>query len=154
MRARLAMRRLVVCCLVLFTLGVVLPAASPVRASSGGGEGGEAKKKEKGDKKEAGKAENGVITIGPLVVNILSNKGYRFLRLSLIVECEDNEAAERLVRADAKEELILLLSNKVADDLLPNAGKMILRKELLDLFAKFAGPGKVKNLYFSEFVFQ
>ncbi|MHC1789683.1 flagellar basal body-associated FliL family protein [Solidesulfovibrio sp.] len=149
-----AMRRLLGCFLVLFILGVVLlPAPSPVRASSGG-EGGEAKKKEKGDKKEAGKAENGVITIGPLVVNIHSNKGYRFLRLSLIVECEDDAAAERLVRADAKEELILMLSTKVADDLLPNAGKMILRKELMDLFSKFAGPGKVKNLYFSEFVFQ
>lgn len=151
------MRHCVKLLLLFLVLALALPAS--VSASSEGG-GGDSKKKEKsekkekGDKKEAGKAENGVITIGPLVVNILSNKGYRFLRLEMIVECADNEAAERLVKADAKEELILLLSNKMADDLLANSGKMILRKELIDLFSKYAGPDKVKNLYFAEFVFQ
>lgn len=147
------MRRLTQLIVLLLILLLSLPLAGWA-SSEGGHGGGDAKKKEKGEKKEAGKAENGVITIGPLVVNILSNKGYRFLRLSMIVECQDNEAAERLVKADAKEDLILLLSSKVADDLLGNSGKMILRKELIDLFSKYAGPGKVKNLYFSEFVFQ
>ena len=147
--------------LVLFLLVLALIVPSSVSASSEGGHGGgdskkkeKSDKKEKGDKKEAGKAENGVITIGPLVVNILSNKGYRYFRLEMIVECADNEAAEQLVKADAKEDLIFMLSNKMADDLLSNAGKMILRKELIDLFSRYAGPGKVKNLYFSEFVFQ
>ena len=141
--------------LVVLLLMLALAALPAAWASSEGGHGGGvSKKKEKGEKKEAGKVENGVITIGPLVVNILSNKGYRFLRLEMIVECEDNEAAERLVKADAKEDLIFLLSSKLADDLLSNAGKMILRKELLDLFSKYDGPGKVKNIYFGEFVFQ
>ncbi|MFP5259162.1 MAG: flagellar basal body-associated FliL family protein [Acidobacteriota bacterium] len=141
--------------LVLFLLMLTLALPPSVPASSEGGHGGgESKKKEKGDKKEAGKVENGVITIGPLVVNVMSNKGYRFFRLEMIVECADNETAERLVKADAKEELVLLLSNKMADDLLSNSGKMVLRKELIDLFSKYAGQGKVKNLYFSEFVFQ
>lgn len=141
--------------LVLFLLMLTLALPPAVSASSEGGHGGgESKKKEKGDKKEAGKAENGVITIGPLVVNVMSNKGYRFFRLEMIVECADNEAAERLVQADAKEDLVLMLSNKMADDLLSNSGKMVLRKELIDLFSKYAGQGKVKNLYFSEFVFQ
>lgn len=147
------MRRLMQ--LVVLLLIVSLACPSFIQASSEGGHGGgESKKKEKGEKKEAGKAENGVITIGPLVVNILSNKGYRFFRLGMIVECEDNEAAERLVQPEAKEALIFLLSSKMADDMLGNGGKMILRKELIDLFSKYAGPGKVKNLYFSEFVFQ
>ena len=144
--------------LVLFLLMLTLALPPSVPASSEGGHGGgeskKSEKKEKGDKKEAGKAENGVITIGPLVVNVMSNKGYRFFRLEMIVECADNEAAERLVKADAKEDLVLMLSNKMADDLLSNSGKMVLRKELIDLFSKYAGQGKVKNLYFSEFVFQ
>lgn len=147
------MRQCVKLVLFLLLLTVALPPTVPA-SSEGGHGGGESKKKEKGDKKEAGKAENGVITIGPLVVNILSNKGYRFFRLEMIVECADNEAAERLVQADVKEELVLTLSNKMADDLLSNSGKIVLRKELMDLFSKYAGQGKVKNLYFSEFVFQ
>lgn len=153
------MRHCVKLVLLLFILALAMP-SSVLAASEGGHGGGDSKKKEKsdkkekGDKKEAAKAENGVIAIGPLVVNILSNKGYRFFRLGMLVECADNESAERLVKADAKEDLILMLSSKLADDLLSNSGKMVLRKELMDLFSKYAGPGKVKNIYFSEFVFQ
>jgi flagellar FliL protein len=124
-------------------------------ASSESGHGGDAKKSEKkGDKKDAGKPENGAIVIGPLTVNILSNKGYRFLRLALRVECEDNAAAERITLPDDRQDLVFTLSSKLAEDLLTNAGKMALRKELLDLFSKYAGQGKVKNIYFQEFVFQ
>jgi flagellar FliL protein len=159
-RARLhgaLMGRSLIGMVLMLALFLALPPAAP--ASSGGGHGdGESKKQEKKEekkeKKEPGKVENGVITIGPMTVNILSKKGYRFMRLEMIVECVDDPSAERLYKADAREELILMLSNKLAEDLLTNSGKMILRKELMDLFTKFAGPGKVKNIYFGEFVFQ
>jgi len=151
------MRRSLIGIVLMLTLFLALPAAAP--ASSGGGHGdGEAKKQEKKEekkeKKVPGKVENGVITIGPMTVNILSKKGFRFMRLEMIVECVDDPSAERLYKADAREDLIFLLSNKLAEDLLTNSGKMILRKELMDLFTKYAGPDKVKNLYFGEFVFQ
>jgi flagellar FliL protein len=70
------------------------------------------------------------------------------------VRCADNASAERLLKPDAREELILTLSSKVAEDLLTNAGKMVLRKDLIALFGKYAGEGKVQDLYFTEFVFQ
>lgn len=151
------MRRSAIGLALILALLLALPTVLP--ASSGGGHGdGESKKQEKKEekkeKKEPGKVENGVITIGPMTVNILSKKGYRFMRLEMIVECADDPSAERLYKADAREDLILMLSNKLAEDLLTNSGKMILRKELMDLFTKYAGPGKVKNIYFGEFVFQ
>ncbi|EKO38675.1 MAG: flagellar basal body-associated protein [Solidesulfovibrio magneticus str. Maddingley MBC34] len=150
------MRRSAIGLALILALFLALPQVLP--ASSGGGEAKKQEKKEekkeKKEKKEPGKVENGVITIGPMTVNILSKKGYRFMRLEMIVECVDNPSAERLYKADAREDLIFLLSNKLAEDLLTNSGKMILRKELMDLFTKYAGPGKVKNIYFGEFVFQ
>ena len=147
------MQRSAIGIVLMLALLLALPPAAT--ASSGGGESKkQEKKEEKKEKKEPGKVENGVITIGPMTVNILSKKGYRFMRLEMIVECADDPSAERLYKADAREELILMLSNKLAEDLLTNSGKMILRKELMDLFTKYAGPGKVKNIYFGEFVFQ
>ena len=141
--------------LLLLAFLLVPPSTALLEASSEGGHGGDAKKSEKkGDKKEAGKPVDGAIEIGPLVVNVLSNKGYKFLRLTMLVQCENDAAAERLVKPDVKEDLLLLLSTKLAEDLLPNAGKMILRKELVELFSKYAGQGKVKNIYFTYFVFQ
>ena len=65
-----------------------------------------------------------------------------------------NAAAERITLPDAREDLIFRLSTKLAEDLLTNAGKMALRQELIELFNKYAGAGKVKNIYFQEFVFQ
>jgi flagellar FliL protein len=141
--------------LLLLAFLLASPSTTLLQASSEGGHGGDAKKGEKkSDKKEAGKAVDGTIEIGPVMVNALSNKGYRYLRLTMQVQCQDNAAAERLVKPDAKEDLILCLSTKVAEDLLPNSGKMILRKELMDIFTKYAGQGKIKNIYFTDFVFQ
>lgn len=136
--------------LLLLAVGLLSPAPPSLWASAES-HGGDAKKSEK---KEAGKADNGTIAIGPLVVNVLSKGSYKFLRLGMEVQCEDNAAAECLVKPAAKEDLLLMLSTKLAEDLLSAPGKMILRKELVDLFSKYTGPGKVKGLYFTEFVFQ
>ena len=133
-------------------IGLLLGALPAMGLASSGEE--HAKSEKGGDKKEAGKAENGTIAIGPLVVNVLSNKGYRYFRLCMEVQCADNSAAERLVKPDAKEDLVFFLSTKLAEDLLSPPGKMALRKELVTLFDKYAGAGKVKNLYFTDFVFQ
>ena len=141
--------------LMLLAFVLATPHLGALHASSEGGHGGDSKKSEKkGEGKDAGKPENGAIVIGPLTVNILSNKGFRFLRLSMLVQCEDNAAAERITLPDAWEDLIFRLSTKLAEDLLTNAGKMALRQELIELFNKYAGAGKVKNIYFQEFVFQ
>ena len=149
------MHNLVKIALLFLAFLLVPPAQSQLQASAEGGHGGDSKKSEKkGDKKEAGKAENGAITIGPLTVNVLSNKGYRYFRLTLDVQCEDNAAAERLTQPDCRQDLIFLLSSKLAEDLLTSAGKMALRHDLIELFSKYAGQGKVKDVYFTEFVFQ
>ena len=142
--------------LLVFALLLMPPATLPGQASSDSGHGGDAKKGEKKEagKKEAGKAVNGVIDIGPLVANIGSTKGYKFLRIGMTVECVNDAAAERLVMPDAKEDLVFFLSTRQAEDLLSNAGKMVLRRDLLELFNKLSGAGKVKNVYFTEFVFQ
>lgn len=149
------MRHLLKIGLLLLAFLLVPPSTGMLQASSEGGHGGDSKKSEKkGDKKEAGKAADGVIDIGPVTVNVLSTKGYKFLRLTMQVQCADNAAAERLVLPDAKEDMILFLSTKLAEDLQGNPGKMILRRDMIDLCNKYAGQGKVKNIYFTEFVFQ
>jgi flagellar FliL protein len=134
----------------LLVVGLVCPYPASF-ASSEGDHGGDAKK---GEGKEAGKIENGVLNYGPVVVNVLSNKGYHILRLGMQIQCDDNASAERLTKPDAKEALMLLLSTRMAEELLPSTGKMILRKDLMECMSGFAGQGKVKGLYFTDFVLQ
>ena len=152
------MRRCVVVLALLLAFAVACPPPATVWASSEGGHGGgekkEAKKESKKGDKEGAKIENGVLNYGPVVVNILSNKGYRILKLSMQIQCEDNGSAERLTKPDVKQAVLLLLSTRVGEELLANTGKMILRKDLLATLSEYAGQGKVKNLYFTEFVLQ
>lgn len=150
------MRRLVAALALLLALAIVCPPVPTVWASSEGGHGGGEKKKEskEGKGKEGEKIENGVLNYGPVVVNVLSNKGYKILKLSMQIQCEDNAAAERLTKPDAKQAVLLLLSTRVGEELLPNSGKMILRKDLMAAMSEFTGPGKIKSIYFTEFVLQ
>lgn len=148
------MRRCVVVLALVLACAVACPPPATVWASSEGGHGGGEKKEAKKGDKEGAKIENGVLNYGPVVVNILSNKGYRILKLSMQIQCEDNGSAERLTQPDVKQAVLLLLSTRVGEELLANTGKMILRKDLLATLSEYAGQGKVKNLYFTEFVLQ
>lgn len=149
------MRRFVVAVAVLLTVAVACPPPASVWASSEGGHGGGENKKESksgGGKEE--KIENGVLNYGPVVVNVLSNKGYRILKLSMQIQCADNDAAKRLTQSDVKQAVLLLLSTRVGEELLPSSGKMILRKDLMAAMSEFTGPEKIKSIYFTEFVLQ
>lgn len=145
------MRRCVFLVSVLVAAALIVPAPSSLWASAEEGHGSAAKGEGKKDKN---KIENGILNYGPVTVNVLSNKGYRILRLVMEIHCEDNAAAERLTLPDVKEAVMMLLSTRVGEDLLPATGKMVLRKDLLELFGQYAGQGKVKELYFTEFVLQ
>jgi flagellar FliL protein len=136
---------------ILMAFALLCAGPTALLASSEGGHGGEAKK---GDGKDEAKIENGVLKYGPVTVNVLSNKGYKILRLAMQIQCLDNGTAERLTKPDIKEAVLFLLSTRLAEDLLPGTGKMVLRKDLLELFRKYTGHDRVKELYFTEFVLQ
>ena len=100
--------------------------------------------------------------LGPLlemedfVVNIMHDDSARFLKVGITLEVEDEESRTAIKRrmpqiADA---VLLMVGNKTFDDVKDLQGKMQLKADLLDRIQELSGRGKVRNIYFTDFVVQ
>ena len=89
------------------------------------------------------------------VVN-LSGPGKRFLKLSMSVEADTQELADEINSKmhQFQDIILLLLSSLSYDDIATLDGKMRLRNQMLNRINTQLSGGKVRNIYFSEFVVQ
>ena len=90
------------------------------------------------------------------VVNLNDSGGKRFLKLTMSVEAETTELADEINRKmpQFRDLILLLLSSLSYDDIATLDGKMRLRNQMLNRINTQLSSGKVKNIYFSEFVVQ
>jgi flagellar basal body-associated protein FliL len=94
------------------------------------------------------------LTLGPFVVNLRDADRTRFLRVLIDLELTNYEAREELTGGlpQFKHETIFLLSSKTADELQEVGGKYDLKEELISKINGILHNGKVKNLFFTEFL--
>lgn len=111
-----------------------------------------------GDATAAGEVSVGPqnIEFKPFVVNLSGGGGKRYLKLSMSVEADTPElAAEISAKMHQFQDIILLLLSSLSyDDIATLDGKMRLRNQMLNRINTQLSSGKVRNIYFSEFVVQ
>lgn len=118
-----------------------------------GGEGnvakGEGGKGEKIQKEE-------YISLEPFVVNLKGSGGNRYLKVAVSLEVEGKEVAEEVkVKTPLiRDSIIILLSSKGYVDVGSVQGKYQLRDEILSRINQILTRGKVKGVYFTDFVIQ
>ncbi len=108
----------------------------------------------------AAEAEAG--NLGPLVelkdfiVNILDQQDTRYLKASLTLELTSPETAAEVEQRmpQVRDAVILLIGSKTFGELSDLQGKLQLRAEMGAQINKFLKAGKVKNIYFTDFVVQ
>jgi flagellar FliL protein len=90
------------------------------------------------------------------VVNLNDPGGKRYLKTTIELEyLTEDVGAELLNRLPQLRDLILLqLSSKGLEDIQSVDGKIALRRELLQRINQTLTSGKVRNLYFTQFVIQ
>ncbi len=101
-------------------------------------------------------------TIGPLVpfddiiVNLLDNQDTRYLKASLTLEMDGQAGADEVNarKAQVRDAILLLMSSKTINELRDLQGKLQLRADLMERINGFLQKGKVKNIYFTDFVVQ
>jgi len=111
---------------------------------------------------EGGGGEEGKAGLGTLVafddilVNLLDDQEPRYLKAAITLEMSGPAAgAEATARkAQIKDAIILLLSNKTLLELRDMQGKLQLRADLLEKINGILHKGKVKTLYFTDFIVQ
>lgn len=97
-----------------------------------------------------------IIPLTPFIVNLADPGGRRYLKVTVEVELDKKESeAEMKGRVpEIRDQIIVALSAKTFQQVQGAAGKQVLREELTARLNATLKSGKVKNLYFTDFVVQ
>ncbi len=99
-----------------------------------------------------------IISLKPVVVNLIDEKGVRYLKMTMELEIDsEEEKAKAEVEKHVpqfRDSVIMLLTSKRYEDIVTLDGKIKMRDEILARMNRFLKEHKVKNVYFSEFVVQ
>jgi len=105
---------------------------------------------------------NNAANIGPMVditefiVNIISADGNHYVKTALTLELTNPAAKEEITQRmpQIRDAILLLIGNKTFEELQDLEGKKVLKAEIMSKINGFLQAGKVKSIFFTEFVVQ
>lgn len=97
-----------------------------------------------------------IFTLEPFIVNIYDGQDLRYLKLKVEMELSDPEAKTELTarQAQIRDGILSILTTKTMQDLQFQQGKNQLKQEIMAAVTRMVTPGKVKQVYFTDFVIQ
>ena len=97
-----------------------------------------------------------MVNIDSFIVNIMDDQESRYLKATITVEVDSEEASMELTQRmpQVKDAVLLLVGNKTFGELSDLQGKIQLRAELINKINSIMLTGKVKRIYFTDFVVQ
>ena len=97
-----------------------------------------------------------MVNIDSFIVNILDDDESRYLKAAITIEVDSDSAATELNQRmpQIKDAILLLVGNKTFSELSDLQGKIQLRAELINKLNSILVKGKVKRIYFTDFVVQ
>ncbi len=97
-----------------------------------------------------------MVNIDTFIVNIIDDEDSRFLKAAITLELNTPEGAMEVTErmAQIKDATLLLVGNKTFGELQDLQGKIQLRAELINRINSVLVKGKVKRIYFTDFVVQ
>ena len=97
-----------------------------------------------------------MLALEPFVVNLSDPQAKRYLKVSISLELESQEAVDRATKMVPKlrDMVIILLTSLTFEEVMTPEGKVQIRDELLERFNQILRPDRVRNIYFTDFVVQ
>ena len=97
-----------------------------------------------------------MIEISEFIVNIISEEGRHYVKASLTLELDKEEVVEETNKRmpQIRDAILLLVGNKTFEELHDLQGKKQLKAELVTKINSFLQGGRVKAIYFTDFVVQ
>ncbi len=94
--------------------------------------------------------------LSPFVVNLADPQARHFLKASISLELKDDESAELVdkLKPRIRNDILMLFSSQTMEDIISQEGKVRLRDEIIARVSHILGPGRLKNVYFTQFVVQ
>jgi len=105
---------------------------------------------------DAAKVSGPIATLDPFVVNLRDEGVSRYLKASFELELASEAAAGELAEAKraVRDDLLRYLSGLSVDDTLGEEGKNKIQETMVARLDKQLGPGRVRRVFFTEFVVQ
>jgi flagellar FliL protein len=123
--------------------------------------GGEEEKKISPEQEQAelemqAKQVGPMVNIDTFIVNIIDEEESRYLKAAITLELNTPEGAVEVTERmpQIKDAVLLLVGNKTFGELQDLQGKIQLRAELINRINSVLLRGKVKRIYFTDFVVQ
>jgi len=97
-----------------------------------------------------------IVKLSPLVVNLKEESGRHYLKTTIILEFREKDRVETVQSSMSllTDIAILILSEKRVEELRNLEVKEHLKQELLEKMNQHLDPGKIKRIYFDEFLYQ
>ncbi len=97
-----------------------------------------------------------MVEIKEFIVNIISEEDRHYVKASLSLELNKEEALEETNKRmpQIRDAILLLVGNKTYEELQDLQGKKQLKAELVSKINSFLQNGRVKAIYFTDFVVQ
>jgi len=89
-------------------------------------------------------------------VNLKSDSGRRYLKVTLSLELEGEELSLELDAKTAvlRDRIIRILSSKTLEEISSKKGKSKVETQIMDILNSMISDGTIKGIYFTEFVIQ
>lgn len=97
-----------------------------------------------------------IFDLETFVVNLGDQGGKRYLKTKIALEYGSEALGKEMITRlpQLRDMILLLLSSKTLDQIQDIDGKIALRNELMSRINQTLQQGRIKNLYFTEFVIQ
>jgi flagellar protein FliL len=97
-----------------------------------------------------------MVDISEFIVNIISDDATHYVKASLTIELTNEPAKEEINQrmAQIRDAILLLVGNKTYEELQDLQGKKQLKAELTSKINSILQTGKIKAIYFTDFVVQ
>lgn len=128
----------------------------PMVTGGGGDEPQQSEQSGSAQQGQAGSSKNIVVGLPTFTVNLADPLGRRYIKLTLEVEVNSEEAAKELENNTAKvrDAINMLLSSKSYADLAPAENKILLKNEIVERLNQILGGPKVARVYFVDMAIQ
>ncbi len=97
-----------------------------------------------------------MVNIEEFIVNIISGEGNHYVKASFTFELTNELVSDEVTQRmpQIRDSILLLIGNKTYEELQDLQGKRQLKSELTSKINSFLMSGKVKSIYFTNFVVQ
>ncbi len=97
-----------------------------------------------------------IFSLETFIVNLNEPMGKRYLKAKIELEMEKEEMRPELEKRlpQLRDAILTLLSSKAYKDISDLSGKYQLRAEIMSMLNRYLTIGKIKNVYFTEFIVQ